>query len=142
MDVLLKTKLYTPPVSAWFVPRPRLTGRLEEGLACKLILISAPAGFGKTALLGEWIGKCGYPYAWLSLDEGDNDPIRFLSYVIAALQSIDPDLVRGLTVQMGGPDLPSMQAMLPVLINNLASKTEPILLVLDDYQAIHNPVIH
>jgi len=69
---------------------------LDESLTHKLTLVSAPAGFGKTTLLSEWIGGCGHPFAWLSLDEGDNDPISFLNYVVAALGSIDPDIGRGL----------------------------------------------
>ena len=85
---LLTTKLYIPPVRPELVSRPRLIERLNAGLQRKLTLVSAPAGFGKTTLLSEWIGesanqRCGRPVAWLSLDEGDNDPIRL---TIAALQ--------------------------------------------------------
>ena len=90
---LLKTKLYIPPARPELVSRPRLAKRLEEGLrqGCKLTLVSAPAGFGKTTLLSAWI-KDRAPHlraAWLSLDEGDNDPARFISYLIAALQTVD-----------------------------------------------------
>lgn len=140
--MLLKTKLYIPPVSSGIVPRLRLTGRLDGSLTQKLTLISAPAGFGKTTLVSEWIGRCGVPFAWLSLDQSDNDPIRFLNYVIAALQSIDADIGRGLTGLMGSPDLPATPALVTVLINDLTSLPGPILLVLDDYHVIQNPVIH
>ena len=74
---LLSTKLFTPPVRKNLVPRPRLIERMNEGLEGKLTLISAPAGFGKTTLVSEWIASCGRPVAWLSLDEGDNDPTAF-----------------------------------------------------------------
>ena len=88
---LLTTKLYIPPVRPNLVSRPRLIERLNAGLHRKLTLISAPAGFGKTTLLSEWAAGCGprTRVAWLSLDEGDNDPARFLSYLIAALQTIE-----------------------------------------------------
>src|SRR5512145_1474579 len=80
---LLTTKLYIPPARPEFVPRPRLVERLNKGLSCKLTLISAPAGFGKTTLLSEWISQSERGVGWVSLDEGDNDPIRFWSYFIA-----------------------------------------------------------
>ena len=87
---ILATKLYIPPPRPEIVLRPRLIERLNEGSVAgrKLTLISAPAGFGKTTLVSEWVASCGRPVAWLSLDEGDNDPIRFLTYFIAALQTI------------------------------------------------------
>ncbi len=87
---ILATKLYIPPPRAKIVLRPRLIERLNEGLSSgrKLTLISASAGFGKTTLVSEWIASCGRPVAWLSLDEGDNDPTRFLTYLVAALQTI------------------------------------------------------
>ena len=92
---LLATKLYIPPPRPNLVSRPRLTERLNEGLACKLTLISAPAGFGKTTLLSDWIHNGERPVAWVSLDEGDNDVVRFLAYFIAALQTIVPDIGEG-----------------------------------------------
>ena len=87
---ILATKLYSPPPRPGTVTRLRLIERLDEGLRSghKLSLISASAGFGKTTLVGEWITKSGPPVAWLSLDDGDNDPVRFISYLIAALQTI------------------------------------------------------
>src|SRR5664279_6607404 len=85
---ILTTKLYIPPPRTKVVLRPRLTERLNEGLPRKLTLISAPAGFGKTTLVSEWVPGCDRPAAWLSLDEGDNNPTRFLTYVVAALQTI------------------------------------------------------
>lgn len=87
---ILATKLYIPPPRPKVVPRPRLIERLDEGLSagCKLTLISAPAGFGKSTLVSEWVAGCAQPVAWLALDEGDNDPARFLAYFVAALQTI------------------------------------------------------
>ncbi len=89
-EPLLLTKLYVPPPRSTIVLRPRLIERLNEGLLAsrKLTLISASAGFGKTTLVSEWVAGCGRPVAWLSLDEGDNDPTRFLTYLVAALQTI------------------------------------------------------
>jgi LuxR family maltose regulon positive regulatory protein len=81
---LLSTKLFTPRVRKNLVPRPRLIERLNEWLVGKLTLLSAPAGFGKTTLVSEWIASCGQPIAWLSLDEGDNEPARFLTYLTYA----------------------------------------------------------
>ncbi|MDY7075843.1 MAG: hypothetical protein SXV54_02860 [Chloroflexota bacterium] len=78
--LLLKTKLYILPARPEMISRPRLIERLNAGLHCKLTLISTPAGPGKTTLLSEWVADNGQPIAWLSLDEGDNDPLRFLAY--------------------------------------------------------------
>src|ERR671925_2044096 len=89
---VLATKLYIPPPPPKVVTRPRLIERINEGLHRKLTLISAPAGFGKTTLVTEWIANCGRPVAWLSLDEEDSDPTRFLIYITSALQTISPDL--------------------------------------------------
>src|SRR5512141_1160343 len=91
---ILATKLYIPPARTKVVPRPRLIERLNEGLSAgrKLTLISAPAGFGKTTLVSEWLAGCERHVAWLSLDEGDNDPTRFLAYLVSALQTIAADV--------------------------------------------------
>src|SRR5438094_10550654 len=92
---ILATKLYIPPPGPHVVQRPHLIARLNEGLHRKLILISAPAGFGKTTLVSEWLAGCERPAAWLSLDEGDSDPARFLTYVVAALQTIAANIGDG-----------------------------------------------
>ena len=92
---LLTTKLYIPPARPELVPRPRLIERLNEGLHRKLTLVSAPAGFGKTTLLSEWVAGCERPVAWLSLAEGDNDLARFLAYFVAALQTIEGNVGKG-----------------------------------------------
>src|SRR5512141_657457 len=95
---LLSTKFYVPPARPNGVSRPRLIEQLNEGLSSgrKLTLISAPAGFGKTTLVSEWVAVCERPVTWLSLDEGDNDPTRFLAYLVAALQTVDVNIGKDL----------------------------------------------
>src|ERR687897_3383343 len=100
---ILATKLYTSAFRPGSVLRPRLTEHLDEGLHRRLTLISAPAGFGKTTLLSEWLAGCGRPAAWLSLDEGDNDPTRFLSYLVATLQTIAADIGKGMLAALQSP---------------------------------------
>src|SRR5512135_3731837 len=108
---ILATKLYIPPPRPGIVPRPRLIERLNEGLAAgrKLALISASAGFGKTTLVSEWITNCERPVAWLSLDEGDNDPARFLSYLVAALQTVKAGIGEGVLGVLQSPQPPSAE---------------------------------
>src|ERR671916_2215578 len=89
---LLVTKLYAPPPRPGAVPRPRLTARLDAGLHRRLTLVAAPAGFGKTALVGAWVAGCGRRVAWLSLDAGESDPTRFLTYLVAAPRTSAPQL--------------------------------------------------
>lgn len=93
---ILATKLYKPVLRPNSVLRPRLIERLNVGLHGKLTLATAPAGFGKTTVIAEWIGSEDMRVAWLSLDEGDNDPVRFLTYVVAALQTIEPKIGVGI----------------------------------------------
>ncbi len=133
---LLSTKLYVPPARLNGVPRPALIERLSEGLDRKLTLISAPAGFGKTTLLSQWLAGCQEPVAWLSLDEGDNDPIRFLLYLIAALQMIARDIGKDLLTALQSPQPPSTESLLTKLLNDIAGMTGGFILVLDDYHLI------
>jgi LuxR family transcriptional regulator, maltose regulon positive regulatory protein len=102
-DALLATKLYVPRMQPGFVDRPRLTARLDEGLARRLILVSAPAGFGKTALLAAWASSAKRPVAWLSLDDGDNDPARFWRHVAAALEPACPGIIGRVGPLLGQP---------------------------------------
>src|SRR5262249_53527219 len=95
LPLLLTTKLYRPLPRAHLVRRPQLTARLTQGLAGPLTLISAPAGFGKTTLLAQWLAESGTPAAWLSLDAEENDPARFLTYLVAAVQAIAPNIGAG-----------------------------------------------
>ena len=153
---LLVTKLHIPPARPNRVPRPRLIERLNAGLMRKLILVSAPPGFGKTTLLTEWIHTLtsipassplrvireGVRAAWLSLDEGDNDPARFLIYLVAAAQTMEPGIGETIPTLLQSPEPPRVEMLLSTLINDLAVLTAPCLLVLDDYHLIQTPVIH
>jgi LuxR family maltose regulon positive regulatory protein len=133
---ILATKLYTPAPRPKLVLRPRLIERLNEGLHRKLTLISAPAGFGKTTLASAWSGASERPAAWLSLDEGDNDPARFLGYLVAALRTIEPNIGEGLLAALQSPQPPSAQSILTALLNQIATGPDPFALVLDDYHVI------
>jgi LuxR family maltose regulon positive regulatory protein len=158
---LLATKFYTPPPSPNLVHRPRLLELLDSGLSQpngfsrKLTLVSAPAGYGKTTLVAEWLYRWGLAQAdrvagkdqktsvaWLSLDEEDNDPALFLSYLIAALKRVDEHIGgASLSILQSPQPLPA-QIFLTTLINELAAITHPICLVLDDYHVIHTSPIH
>jgi ATP/maltotriose-dependent transcriptional regulator MalT len=135
---ILATKLYIPPPRPGIVPRPRLVERLNEGLAAgrKLALISASAGFGKTTLVSEWIAGCKRPVAWLSLDEGDNDPTRFLTYLVAALQTIAANIGAGALAVLQSPQPPSTESILTTLLNEITTISDSFILVLDDYHGI------
>ncbi|MFM8320872.1 MAG: LuxR C-terminal-related transcriptional regulator [Chloroflexota bacterium] len=135
---LLVTKLYTPAPRPGMVPRPRLLEQLNAGLAAghTLTLISASAGFGKTTLLSEWLADCGRPAAWLSLDEGDNDPARFVTYLVAALQTMGANIGAGALAVLQSPQPPPLEAMLTPLLNDLTTLTNPFILVLEDYHVI------
>src|SRR5690242_9678404 len=132
---ILATKLYAPPPRPRLVFRPRLIDQLNEGLRSsrKLTLISAPAGFGKTTLVSEWITDCGRPTAWLSLDEGDNDPTQFLIYLVAAMQTIVPNIGEGVLGVMQSPQPPSIESILTTLLNEITTNPDNFVLVLDDY---------
>src|SRR4029079_18349297 len=125
-----------PPSRRTLVLRPRLNERLNQGLHRKLSLISAPAGFGKTTLLSEWLALCGRPVAWLSLDEGDRDPTRFLTYLVAALQTIAPTIGAGLLAVLQSPQPPPTEAILTALLNEITSIPDHFVLVLDDYHLV------
>ncbi|HEY6075008.1 MAG TPA: hypothetical protein VIV15_16920, partial [Anaerolineales bacterium] len=132
----MATKLYVPPPRPKVVSRPRLIERLNEGLQRKLTLISASAGFGKTTLVSEWVASCGRPVAWLSLDEGDNDPARFLTYLVAALQTIVANIGAGMLSVLQAPQPPSPESILTTLLNEITTIPDNFILVLDDYHAV------
>src|SRR5438094_194753 len=133
---IIATKLYIPGLRPQVVSRPRLLERLNEGLHRKLTLISAPAGFGKTTLVSEWVGAIERPTAWLSLDEGDSDPARFLAYLVAALQTIAADIGDGVLDVLRSPQPPPTESILSALLNEIAALPDDFVLVLDDYHAI------
>ncbi len=133
---ILTTKLYMPAPRSRVVPRPRLIERLDAGLDGKLTLISAAAGFGKTTLVSAWVAGCGLPAAWLSLDEGDSDPARFLTYLIAALQTVAPRAGQGALAALQAPQPPPTEAILTSVLNDIAALPDRFILVLDDYHAV------
>ena len=135
---ILATKLYIPPARPNAVFRPRLIERLNEGVSSgrKLTLISAPAGFGKTTVISEWICSCGKPVAWLSLDEGDSDPSRFLTYFVASLQTIAANIGKGVLAILQSPQQPPIESILITLLNEITNIPNHFILVLDDYHRI------
>src|SRR6266705_130776 len=140
---ILATKLYIPRLRPNVVSRPRLIERLNEGLHRKLTLISAPAGFGKTTLVSEWVFGCQRPAAWLSLDEGENDPARFLTYLVAALQTLAATLGEGVLTLLQSPQPPPPASILTALLNDLTTISDDFVLVLDDYHVLDaKPVDH
>src|SRR5262245_58380447 len=183
---LLNTKLFIPPARPNLVSRPRLHARLRAGLSGKLTLITAPAGFGKTTLLVAWLHQNDeqrrmndeelrtsphpssfiahrFRVAWLSLDAGDSDPVRFWSYVIAALETILPGIAATPLGMLQSPQPPPIEVVLTTLLNNLAVQGMgdggwgmgnegatippppspiPCILVLDDYHTIDAPTVH
>lgn len=141
---ILATKLYTPPTRPKAVQRHRLIERLNEGLLTdtgRLTLLSGSAGFGKTTLLSQWVSPCGRPAAWLSLDEGDNDPTYFWAGIVCSLQHITPNLGEGVLRLLSAPQRPSIESMLVILMNEITTSMRPFLLVLDDYHLIHREEI-
>ncbi|MEJ2304261.1 MAG: LuxR C-terminal-related transcriptional regulator [Anaerolineales bacterium] len=163
---LLATKLYFPPPRPNLVPRPRLNEKLSAGLEHRLILVSAPPGFGKTSMVAAWISDLGLKnddfqvrsgnlqatnqqskidnlkFAWLTLDEEDNNAARFFAYLVAALQTIDSGLGQGAKSLLSAPQLPPVEALVATLINDLAAMRTNAILVLDDYHLIHSQSVH
>ncbi len=142
---LLHTKFYVPPLQRSFVPRPRLIERLDQGLqrGHKLFLLTAPAGYGKSTLVLQWLETKQRPIAWLSLDNNDDDPRRFLTYVVAALNYSLPDFgeeIFGL-LRTAGQEV-ALQTVSTIILNQLAGLETTIILVLDDYHVISAPAVH
>ncbi len=132
---IITTKLYIPTPRTDSVARPGLTGRLNKGLYRKATLISAPAGYGKTSLVCEWLAGCGRPAAWLSLEEGDQELTRFLTYMICSLQTLKANIGEGVLTVLQNPPYPPTESILTALLNELAALPTPFLLILDDYHA-------
>jgi len=154
---LLLTKLNRPRPRLNLVSRPRLIERLNEGLSQnrKLTLVTAPAGFGKTTLVTEWLKQLDRPFVWICLDEGDNDPVRFLSLITAALQTVDENighsvqsvlqsrqLTSAASVLAQNSETPSIDSLIIALINDLVKTPTPLGLVLDDYHVINQAPVH
>jgi LuxR family maltose regulon positive regulatory protein len=140
---LLATKVHLPRLQPGFVPRPRLVDRLDEALARGLVLVCAPAGFGKTSLLADWARQSRRPVAWLSLDQDDNDPARFWRHATAALDRARPGIAEQVTPLLG-PSPPSSTGLVTALVNQLAADPGDceVLLVLDDYHLIDSQPVH
>jgi len=133
----LLTKLHIPRPRTHLVPRSHLVERLQQGVERALTLVSAPAGFGKTTLLAQWLAESGLPVAWLSLEAEDNDPTRFLAYLIAALQILDAQIGATTLAVLHTPQPPSPEVVLAVLTNDLVERGGgDFALVLDDYHVI------
>lgn len=156
-DLLLQTKLFKPALRPALINRTHLINRLNEGLgvgtegfAVRLTLVCAPAGFGKTTLVAAWLAQLtnGTPQfsdgvtAWLSLDESDNDPVRFLTYLIAALQTAVPGLGEAVMRFLQSPQPPSAATILTTLINDITQYDRPLILVLEDYHVITTATVH
>ena len=139
---ILSTKLLVPTRSEVNIVRPRLLDRLAKGQHRKLTLISAPAGFGKTTLLSEWVQHGDSQFAWLTLDETDNDPVHFFSYIISAFRTIESQVLVGADALIAAPETFSVESSLTVLINAITNYSKPLALILDDYHLIRADEAH
>jgi LuxR family transcriptional regulator, maltose regulon positive regulatory protein len=144
-DVLLATKLHMPRSRPDLIPRPRLAERLDEGRGRGLVLVCAPAGYGKTVLLADWARRGRQPVGWLSLDAGDNDPARFWRHTVAALDRVRPGISARMGPLLGPPPPPSFEPLVTALVNEVVGQPdadEALLLVLDDYHVISSQLVH
>lgn len=146
MARLLRSKLYIPPPRASLVARPHLAERIDMGSECKLTLISAPAGFGKTTQIIQWIAQKKKRAAWLSLDPDDNDPFRFMQYFIAAVRNVFSSVGYNaqslLESSQYGLSPAVLESMMTSLINEIEDQDQPLALILDDYHSIQNQILH
>jgi LuxR family maltose regulon positive regulatory protein len=138
---LLRTKFYVPPIRSQQITRPRLSDLMTGGLDRALILVCAPAGYGKTTLVSSWLKEKEIPSAWLSLDGGDNDPIRFLQYLLAALVPIEPAIEGDLLGMLQGIQPAQFENVINLLVNELDSSSDPFVLVLDDLHVLHSEAV-
>ena len=135
---MLLTKLHIPPARNNIVHRTELYGKLNTGLSRKLILVSAPAGFGKTTLLSDWINHSRIPAAWFSLEKSDNDPVEFLSYIISGIQSIHAGFGQSAFKLLQSPNRPTIESIASLVINEILNIDQNFILVLDDFHAINS----
>ncbi len=138
---VLATKLHIPAPLPRAVPRERLLAQLARADERRLVLVSAPAGFGKSSLLSAWLAASGWRVAWLSLDADDGDPVRFLLYVLAALRTIEAELASGVWAALQAPQPPPLDTLVAALLNDLARVSERLCLVLDDYHVLDSAVV-
>ncbi len=142
MQPRLETKLHRPALPDDFVPRPRLLNRLNRGSTCKLILVSAPAGFGKSTLIAWWTSTLRIPTGWVSLDEADNDLASFVNYFVGAVERHFPDACANTQSILTGPQALNGDMLATTLINDLVQLGQPFVVVLDDYNVITNAAVH
>lgn len=141
VEQMLTTKLFAPPHRTDLVSRPRLLKILTVGVQRKVTLLSAPAGFGKTTLVSEWLGQLVRPAAWLSLDADDSDLARFLTHLVAALQTVAPGVGESVRASLRAPQLPPTSWLITELLNDIASFSEESVLVLDDYHLLDSEAV-
>jgi LuxR family maltose regulon positive regulatory protein len=139
---LIRTKLQRPPIVGDHVHRPRLLERLDQRRQRPLTLVTAPAGYGKSTLVSCWLESCDLPTAWLSLDETENDLHLFLSYFLAAVQTVSPGAGKEIQTILNAPQLPPLSTLAGILINELDQIEQTFILTLDDYHVIQKKVIH
>jgi LuxR family maltose regulon positive regulatory protein len=139
---IIRTKLHRPPVAADIVCRPALHARLDAGRRVPLSLTAAPAGYGKSTVVSHWLETCGYPSAWLSLDETDSDLRVFVSYLVAAVQTVYPTACQDTLLQLQADELPSTKRLGGLLCNDLDAIGKEFILALDDYQRIRDSDVH
>ncbi len=140
--LLLRTKLHRPRIPAPLVRRSRLESRLDRGLDRGLVLVSAPAGFGKTTLVSQWLETCGCPAAWLSLREEDSDLPTFLLYLVAAIRTLYPDACPETWALIRAPQLPPEPYLATMLVNELDEVPQAFVLVLDDFHRVQSQPVH
>jgi len=140
--VAVRTKLLVPELRRGLIARRELIASLEESRVGRLTIVSAPTGFGKTSVLAAWAAASPARFAWVSLDDADDEPTRFWSYVVAAIESAAPEFPGTAARRLRGPGVSVADEVLPVLVNQLARLTQPLVVVLDDYHCVSNPAIH
>ena len=140
-DPILKTKLFIPPVQDGVITRPRLLNRINQNLHKKVLFINAPAGFGKSTLLAEWATQSKIAVSWVSLDKTENEPVNFLSYLIAGVQSIYRGLGDTILSVLQAPGTPSVEKLLYAWINEITEHTQDFVLILDDFHLIENQAV-
>ncbi len=133
---ILHIKLMPPRLQPSAIPRDHLIRRLDNSLGRKLTVLRAPTGFGKTTLVSMWMASRDFASAWVTLDENDNDPSRFWTYVVTALRTFDSALGKTTLSALSAPQLPSFESFLTPLINDLTRLTEPCVLILEDFHFI------
>jgi LuxR family transcriptional regulator, maltose regulon positive regulatory protein len=138
---LLLTKFFIPPVQSNQIIRPRLVDLLNSGLDKTLILVSAPAGYGKSTLVSRWLKETTVPSAWLSIDAGDNDPSRFLQYLLTAIQPVVPGIEGNLADMLQNTQPAQFENLINLVTNELASASEQFVLVLDDFHLINSEAV-